>query len=129
MLSSMCPGLFDFISMPLGWARTHVLRVTEAAGHPKTHPKKHVAASMASRQALLRPVPSNLEVPPCPIPPFGHLQHWCLLPPALLRKPWLPLFPVLSKRRGFQVLRPRNSRPGCGKEAAAKFDSGKKKVY
>lgn len=112
-LSSVCPGLFDFIGVPSGRAWTHaggkIPRDTEGAGHwhaghPKTHPKKHVAESMASRRALLWPMLSIQEVPSCLVPPFSRLRHLRLLPPALLRRLWLPLFPVLSGQRGFQVL-------------------------
>lgn len=73
VLSPTCPGLFDFIGVPLGQAWTRAggnsLRDTKAAGpwcagHPETHPKNHIAESVASRQVLLWPVPSTQEVPP-----------------------------------------------------------------
>jgi len=73
VLSSVCPGLFDFIGVPLGWAWTRVggsvLRDTESAGHwhaghLQNHPKKHVTENVVSRQALLWPMSSIQEVPP-----------------------------------------------------------------
>ena len=137
--------LSDFFGVPLDRAWTQaggkVLRGTEGAGHwraghRRTHPKKHVAERVASRQALLRPMPSIQEVPSCLIPPFSHLQHWCLrcacsllLSCASLGCPSSPCFQAREVSKCFMLkLRPRNLCPGCGKEAAAKFDLGKKYI-